>query len=214
MKHLRYFLEQLKQYHPKVDEFGNKFELEQPHIPTDVSNIFDSTKHATIIPDQTNLPKQLNKIAFSSYKHKGSWNKVEGQGTFEEPPIPVSDKPLATGVIIHEKDGRIWTLSPSNKFGGYTNIIGPKGKLETGLNPRANAIKEAHEETGLKVHLVGHAHDVERSTSMTRYYHGIRVGGTPSDMGWETQAVHLVPREHLEHHLDSDYDKEVAKYSL
>lgn len=208
------FGEITKTLHPQFDERGKSVTIESPHKASNISDLSDHTKSCTIVPGQKNLPNELNSVKFGNHTHGGDWNKVDGQGEFHEPELPKSSKPLATGVIIHEKDGRIWTISPTNQFGGYKNVIGPKGKMEPGLNPRANAIKEAHEETGLKVHLTGHAHDVERSTSVTRYYHGVRVGGSPSDMGWETQAMHLVPKHKLMDHLDSAYDKEVAQKIL
>lgn len=47
------------------------------------------------------------------------------------------------------------------------------------------------------VELVAFLCDVARSQSFTRYYRARRMGGTPSAMGWESQAVLLVPRAHL-----------------
>lgn len=73
----------------------------------------------------------------------------------------------------------------------------PKGKLDPGMGLRANALKEAYEESGLQVVLTGFLCDSVRSTSVTRYYTARRVGGHPGDMCWESQAVHLVPRNLL-----------------
>jgi 8-oxo-dGTP pyrophosphatase MutT (NUDIX family) len=89
-------------------------------------------------------------------------------------------------------------VSPSNKFGGYTNTF-PKGKLDPqeGISLRANALKEVFEEAGLQVALTGFLCDSVRSTSVTRYYMARRVGGNPAEMCWETQAVHLVPVSQL-----------------
>ena len=97
-----------------------------------------------------------------------------------------------------EADGRVWVVSPSNKFGGYTNTF-PKGKLDPQeeISLRANALKEVFEEAGLHVALTGFLCDSVRSTSVTRYYLARRVGGNPADMGWESQAVHLVPVSQL-----------------
>lgn len=39
--------------------------------------------------------------------------------------------------------------------------------------------------------------DVKRSTSYTRYYLAERLGGNPADMGWDSQAVMLVPSTQL-----------------
>lgn len=58
----------------------------------------------------------------------------------------------------------------------------------------AGAIKEAFEETGLMVELVGFLVDVLRTTTYSRYYLARRIGGNPADMAWEAQAVMLVPR--------------------
>ena len=62
---------------------------------------------------------------------------------------------------------------------------------------RSNAIKEAWEESGLAVQLTRHAADAERRTSFTRYYHAKRIGGHPKNMGWESQAVSLIPKSQL-----------------
>ncbi len=208
---MKSFKEYIK-FHPHKDTQGNPVRIMNPHEQTPDEHWNDPTKHATIVPGG-NIAKELNGIPFSHWKAPKSvseWNQVEGQGQFEEPHLHrPPGKRISTGVIIHEPDGRIWTVSPTNQFGGYKNIIGPKGHLDPGLSMRANAIKEAHEETGLKVELFGHAYDSNRSTSMTRFYHGRRVGGHPGHMGWESQAVHLVPKEHLASHLDSKYDKEI-----
>ena len=99
-------------------------------------------------------------------------------------------------MVVLESDGRVWVVSPSNQHGGYVNTF-PKGKLDSGLGLRVNALKEAFEESGLQVELTGFLCDSVRSTSITRYYTAKRVGGHPGDMGWETQAVHLVPRAQL-----------------
>lgn len=201
--------------HPKRGDYGETIHIRNPSTPTPLEHWNNPTKHATVVPNGE-MPSELNGVKFESWdsspKNNEEWNNVEGQGDFDEPPLHnPNNKKIATGVIIHENDGRTWTVSPTNGFGGYDTTIGPKGKLEEGLNPRANAIKEAHEETGLKVHLLGHAHDSDRTTSVTRYYHAKRVGGHPSDMGWESQAIHLVPKEQLEQHLNSPLDKELAR---
>lgn len=203
---LQYLSEAL--LHPKPDEFGQDFHIHSPDTHTDASSWLDSSRHATATPHGHEVPESLNGVKFASWSHSGHWNDVGGQGKFEE---PQAGSVNATGAIIHEGDGRIWTLSPSNGFGGYKTTIGPKGRTEHGLNLRANAIKEAHEETGLKIRLTGHAHDVQRTTGVTRYYHAVREGGHPKDMGWEAQAVHLVPKGKLEDHLNHPTDKELAR---
>ena len=71
---------------------------------------------------------------------------------------------------------------------------------------RATALVEAFEETGLRVRLTRFLVDVQRSTSYIRYFLGERIGGNPADMGWESQAVLLVPAALLGKVLNSPRD--------
>lgn len=204
-------------YHPKGDDNGKVVGLYHPHSSTDAKTWADPDLLATFtpkgIPDGgVHSPAELNGVPFALWKDRPKttkdWNAVSGQmPDLDEPPMPVVEKGkhLAAGVVIEESDGRIWTISPSNAFGGYENTF-PKGTLEDGINPQASAIKEAFEESGLQVEITGFLADVQRSTSTTRYYRAKRVGGDPTDMGWESQAVHLVPRALLSTHLESKYD--------
>ena len=199
--------------HPHKDEHGGDVILRNPSEPSPIEHWGDPNKHATVVP-RGEMPPELNGVRFDHYTPPSDWNTVEGQGDFAEPPLEKHGKQLATGAIIHEPCGRVWTISPSNQFAGYVNTIGPKGRVDPGLNLHANAIKEAHEETGLKIRLTGHAHDSHRKTTMTRYYHAVRTGGHPGDMGWETQAVHLVPKDKLEDHLNDELDKNTAREAV
>jgi hypothetical protein len=72
---------------------------------------------------------------------------------------------------------------------------------------QVSAIKEAYEESGLKVEITGFLGDNVRITSVARYYTAKRVGGDPTEMGWETQAVSLVPCHLLYQVANSPYDK-------
>ncbi|AFU46496.1 hypothetical protein C380_13985 [Acidovorax sp. KKS102] len=114
------------------------------------------------------------------------------------------------GLGILEGDGRIWVVSPSNAFGGYVNTF-PKGKLDWGLGLRANALKEGFEESGLRVALTGFLCDSHRTTSVTRYYLAKRVGGHPANMGWETQALSLVPRARLAEFVSHKNDQVILQ---
>lgn len=185
--------------HPHKNDHGQSVTLTAPSIPTDLSSWADATRHATVIP-QSPMPATLNGIMIESWHgapaDKAGWERLAASAQFPEPAFVVkSGTSGASGVVVVESDGRVWVVSPSNRFGGYTNTF-PKGKLapSEGLSLRANAIKEAHEETGLKIELTAFLVDSERSTSTTRYYLGRRAGGNPADMGWESQAVQLVPR--------------------
>ena len=116
----------------------------------------------------------------------------------------------AAGVVIEEPDGRVWLVNPTNGFAGYTATF-PKGRADDGLTLQATAIKEAFEESGLQVRIIGLIGDVERSQTVTRYYRARRVGGTPAAMGWETQAVQLVPKADILAALNQAVDHVVAK---
>lgn len=187
--------------HPHPDDKGRPVLLAQPHTPTSVSAWTDPDQVATVVPGGA-LPQALNGIVFTPWNEvpttEAGWNAVAGQFAHDEPPFDVPEgKQPAAGVVIEEADGRIWLVSPSNAFGGYTNTF-PKGRIDGGVNLQACAIREAWEEAGLQVRITGWLADSNRSRSYTRYYRAVRIGGSPADMGWETQAVHLVPRAALE----------------
>jgi hypothetical protein len=97
-----------------------------------------------------------------------NWERLVESAAFEDPTF-AGEKTPASGVVTVEPDGRVWVVSPTNQFGGYTNTFS-KGKLEKmRLSFRANALKEASEKSGLQVQLIAHLCDVERDTSTTRY---------------------------------------------
>ncbi|GAB2587671.1 hypothetical protein GCM10027034_20110 [Ramlibacter solisilvae] len=157
------------------------------------------------------MPVAVSGLQITSWQDQPAsslgWEALAASNPFSEPPFNVPQgKHPAAGAVILETDGRVWMVSPSNGFGGYTNTF-PKGRVEQGLSMKASAIKEAAEETGLKVELTGFLCDVPRSTTHTRYFAARRVGGNPADMGWETQAVHLVPRPLLPQMAANSNDK-------
>lgn len=162
------------------------------------------------------MPAVLNGIEVGSWTAPSDisgWGALADlkAGGFSEPPMPhVHGRSAASGVVILEGDGRVWVISPSNAFGGYVNTY-PKGKLEAGLGLHANALKESYEETGLQVALTGFLCDSIRTTSVTRYYTARRLTGHPGQMGWETQAVHLVPRAQLAHFVSHPNDAAILQ---
>ena len=195
--------------HPQLDERGRQVKIWEPHVSTDTSSWKDPGSIATITPGNSVLDSDEK---FKS--EKPDWNDKTLHGDFQEPPVNNrSGKALASGVIVHEDDGRVWVVHPTNQFGGYEATF-PKGKVDPDLDMRSNAIKEAWEESGLKVKLTGHATDTERSTSYTRYYHAKRIGGHPKDMGWESQAVSLVPRDKLADVVNHYNDKNIVDKAI
>lgn len=202
----------MKHYHPHRDNRGHPVELNSPSQATPAESWADPHQVATVIPGG-DAPAALNGIAFADWAEapvtSAGWEEQVKltSTTFTEPPMAgAPGKFAASGVVILEDDGRAWVVSPSNQFGGYVNTF-PKGKLDPGLSMRGNALKEAYEESGLKVALTGFLCDSLRSTSVTRYYLARRMGGHPARMGWETQAVSLVPRAKLAEFVSHKNDK-------
>ena len=206
----------MKHLHPRTDDAGQPVELERPSRPTPLASWDDPGQTATVVPDGP-MPTSLNGIDVVSWigapADTAGWANLATQQNeeFTEPPMTTAPgKPAASGVVILEGDGRVWVVSPSNQHGGYVNTF-PKGKLDPGMGLRANALKEGFEESGLQVVLTGFLCDSVRSTSVTRYYTARRVGGHPADMGWESQAVHLVPREQLNSFVTHPNDQGVLQ---
>lgn len=182
------------------------------------TDLQDPTKAVTFTKSMPD-PEPLNGVAFKKWTpptNDVDWAGVPGVNNnigeplgFKAPP----GKKLATGVLIQEPDGRVWLAKPTNEFGGYKHTF-PKGKYEPHLSLQENAIKEAYEETGLKVAITGYAGDFEGDTSLTRYYFAKRVDGTPKDHGWESEAVILAPKEKLGDFLNKQRDKDIASAHL
>ena len=51
---------------------------------------------------------------------------------------------------------------------------------------------------------------MRRTQTFTRYYLAKRMGGSPADMGWESQGVMLVPRELLDSLYLAPADRQVV----
>ena len=203
-----------KVYHPAKGDNGEAVGIHSPSSPTPQSSWLDPDEVATFVPGG-DVPLHLHGVRFAPWrdhpKTDDGWDYVDGQmDDLDEPPmkLPVG-KTAASGVIIEEPDGRVWIVHPTNKFAGYRATF-PKGGAEEELSLQANAIKECFEEAGLKVEISGFLGDFERSTSVARYYRAKRVGGTPVGMGWESQAVSLVPKDKLLDMLNSNVDHPIA----
>lgn len=199
--------------HPKHGESGETVTIKQPTKPSAPDSWNHGRRSAIFVPGGQ-VPKALNGIAIQAWsdhpRTSDAWNTSSLlMPLLDEPAPPKSSMPLASGVVVVEPDGRIWMVSPTNKFGGYETTF-PKGKLDhDGLTMQANAIKEGHEESGLKVRITGYLGDFKRTTSITRLYLAERVGGDPTNMGWESQAVRLVPQDEWAIHLQNPSDKPV-----
>lgn len=201
-------------WHPQAGADGQPFQIDHPCTPSEPSTWHDPDTVALFVPNGA-TPPSLNGIALTPWtdppRTDEAWEAVDGQmPNLDEPVLYASDKAPAAGVIIEEPDGRIWVVRPSNAFAGYV-ATWPKGHADEDMSLQATAIKEAFEETGLKVAITGFIADLERSQTVTRYYRARRVGGTPAKMGWETQGVALVPKVKLGAYLNRELDRKLLK---
>lgn len=188
-------------HHPRLGETGKRVVVHKPTEQTKPETWAKSSEVATFVPNGES-PAEINGLPLNSWenhpKTEFGWAFVKGTNdSIKEKPLHVpAGMRAASGVIIEEPDGRVWIISPTNSFGGYKNTF-PKGGTEPGLSLQQNAIKETWEESGLQIEITGVLGDFPRTTSVARMYTAKRVGGTPIDMGWETQAVRLVPKSNL-----------------
>jgi uncharacterized protein len=160
------------------------------------------------------IPKELNGKKFEAWTPPTDlegWKNVSGQGATNEPPLPELPKgmELSSGVIIMEPDGRVWLMRPKGGYGGYDQTF-PKGHVEEGLSPQANAIKEAYEETGLKTKILGFVGDYMGDVTMTRFYVAERETGDPAKAGEETEGIVLSPPDKLKTFLNRKRDRAIA----
>jgi ADP-ribose pyrophosphatase YjhB (NUDIX family) len=211
--------------HPARDENGKKVLIKEPTQPSDKSTWYDPQSVAVFTPGSA-TPNALNaRVFYSSVLSKDiknfgaieTFSDIKGADEYYSDGyaqlvdfLTVAEeenlKP-ASGAVIVEPDGRVWVVSPTNGFGAKNTFA--KGGLEAGLTPQENAIKEIFEETGLEVRIVDALGNFKGDTSVTRMYVAIRVGGTPSAMGWESQAVSLAPVDKAKAMLDKARDKEI-----
>ena len=202
-------------HHPRLGEKGEAVVIKQPHHPSAPSTWGNPDAVATFVPDG-DVPRELNGVPMRRWRDHPTttegWDYVSGlMEDLDEPPIkPKPGKSLGAGVVIEEIDGRVWLIHPTNQFGSYS-ASWPKGTVEEGLSLQASAIKEAWEESGLQVRITGFIADVERTTSMARFYRAVRVGGCPTDLSWESQATSLVPKSLLYEHLNMPTDHLLAE---
>lgn len=196
--------------HPRPDEVGKPVVIKHPSTPTAIKAWADPAAIATVLPDGQ-VPAELNGVAlvpWADYPRTAEgWGYLDGLNEgLDEPQMEASGKKPAAGAVILEPDGRVWVVHPTNQFGGYQATF-PKGRVDAGLSLQAAALRECWEEAGLQVRITGWLGDFERTTTRTRLYLAERVGGTPAAMGWESQAVSLVPLSKLGAILNGAADK-------
>ena len=199
-------------FHPRPNDEGEPVEIKHPDTPTPLESWGNAAVASIAIPDQP-MPAMLNGISLGQWRgapgSNAGWNALAAQSPVSEPAFAVpSGKKAATGAIVVEPDGRVWLVAPTNKFGDYWRTF-PKGSMSGALGTTANALKEVFEESGLQIELESHLIDTPRTRSFTRYYLARRLGGNPAAMGWESQAVLLVPAALLKDYLTSASDQPI-----
>jgi len=187
-------------YHPCLDDDGRPVVLHRPSTASPLGHWDDPRKTATVLPRGA-LPPAVNGIAFADWAEAPAstdgWSAcVAGAGVEEPPFVLPPGMAAAAGAVILEDDGRVWLVAPSNGFGGYSATF-PKGRVDPGTSLHCASVREAFEESGLRVRAEAFLLDVRRTLTYTRYYIARRIGGTPAAMGWESQAVHLLPAAQL-----------------
>lgn len=203
--------------HPQLGDHGDPVMIHHPHHPSGHSTWHNPDAVATFVP-HGDVPLSINGVPIRPWldapKTVEGWDYLPGiKDDLEEPPFVLKPgKKAAAGVVIEEPDGRVWLVAPTNAFGGYVASF-PKGTADDELSLQGTALKEAFEETGLKVEITGFLGDFERTTSVARIYKARRVSGDPTQAGWESQAVHLCPRGHLYDHLNMASDHGIAEAS-
>ena len=151
----------------------------------------------------------LNGVPFTQAEEP-DWASIEDVDVGEpEALLDVPGKKPAAGVIIREPDGRYWIVEPTNHYAGVEHTF-PKGKQEEGLSLQQTALKELFEEAGLTANITGWAGDIEKSTSVARYFIAERTGGNPSQAHWESQDIKLATQADLEQLLNVETDKNIA----
>ncbi|MEH6499224.1 MAG: NUDIX hydrolase [Pseudoalteromonas distincta] len=208
----------LDQIHPRKHYSGREIVIQKPSTGSNEGQWIALEGTVTVVPDGP-LPSNIHGIPvipwLSAPSSDDGWNSyAASQDDFSEPPMVVQEnKRSAAGAIIIEVNGWVWLAHPTNQFAGYEATF-PKGTVDQEYSLRATAIKECYEETGLQIRLFAWLGDFHRSASFTRMYLAERIGGHPADMGWETQAVSLVPPGHLLTVANSRWDQPVINAIL
>ena len=205
-------------YHPQKDENGNAVPVLSPSVSTAEITWHDPAAVATLsVTDNGALPASLCGTAFTNVPcptDNQEWMKYNTEWQVPEPPYPQDPVRCTTsGCVVIEPDDRVWIVHPTNEYAGQKTTF-PKGRWEAGLTLLTNAVKETLEESGLWVRPTGYLCDIVRTKSITRYYTARRIGGTPRNAGWESQAVTLAPASVLSKLLNRENDRKVLPFLL
>ena len=111
---------------------------------------------------------------------------TEPPKSWQEPPVGSTGlKPSYGAVIINDK-GQVLVVEPANHFSNVVWTI-PKGKQDAGEIPEETAVREAKEETGYDIELIGFIDGAwTGQTSVTRFFLA-RPKGEQGE--WENQGT-------------------------
>ncbi len=202
----------LAAFHPGLTERGERVRIWAPSTPSGSETWHDPNAVACFVPDGP-APSEISGLALNPItppQDAAGWARLVATPD-RQPPLATSalHRGRGAGAVILEPDGRVWLIEPTNHFAGYRATF-PKGSMERGYDLSALAAKEAFEETGLLVEIGAFLLDAPRPGSMARYYLARRIGGVPTAMGWESQAVLLAPRHRLRSLLNRPVDHPVV----
>lgn len=202
-------------HHSRLSHNGSPVQIKNPTHPSSHTTWHNPKAVATFVPDG-DVPMSINGVPIARWKDHPrtpeGWEYCDGVNeALHEPPFELPPgKHAGSGVVILEPDGRVWLTHPSNAFGGY-HATWPKGSVDPDESMQAAACRETFEETGLKIEIVGFLGDFDKTTSRARMYLAKRAGGSPVEMGWESQAMSLSPIDKLRDILNMNNDHAIVE---
>lgn len=191
-------------FHPQHKPDGTRVLIQHPTTPTPPATWEDGQAVATFVPRGA-VPERLYDLPVTAVPPDEA-SRLALLELAEPPFTPPPGLAPAAGAVVVEPQGRVWVVHPTNGFGGYQATF-PKGRVDRSASLLATAVGEVYEETGLKVAPFAFLADSQRSTTFTRYYLAKRIGGSPAAMGWESQAVSLVPLRQLKAFVNRAVDQ-------
>ncbi|HZF86380.1 MAG TPA: NUDIX domain-containing protein [Burkholderiaceae bacterium] len=197
-------------WHPRRDDAGQRVPIRRPSKASAPATWADPGALALFVPGGL-VPAALGGVPLAPWhppQEDTAWSALAASMPVAEPPFacPAALQPAA-GALVVERDGRAWCVAPSNGYGGHALVL-PKGRAD-GRSLAATALVEVFEEVGLRVRLLDFVCDVQRAVTCTRYFLAARIGGSPADMGWESQACVLAPMAALRGMLTHPGDQAV-----
>ena len=198
-------------WHPRPDDAGKPVPIHKPHAPSPLAAWSDPRAVAYAVPGGV-VPAALNGIALAPWldapTSADGWEAIAVTMPIAEQPFdcPAGFKPAA-GALVLEPDGRAWCVAPTGGFGGHEFTL-PKGRTD-GRSLAATALVEVFEESGLRARLLAFLCDVTRKETFTRFFLAERIGGSPADLTWESQAAVLAPLADLRAMLTHPGDQAV-----